>query len=99
MAIMQKIPTVSKRVSPLGACMTIAATLLCVASSAALATWLPGHARSSAGDKLPQISSAPEATPLAGPIAAQVAAPVAAPAPDHRMQPRASRAAQTTSSS
>jgi phage tail tape-measure protein len=98
MAIVQKIPTVSKRVSPLGAGMTIAVILLCVASAAAVATWLPGHARGSAGDELPQVSSAPEASPLAVPIAAPVAAPDAAPAPDHRMQPRVRRAAQTTSS-
>lgn len=94
MAIIQKIPTVSKRFSPLSAVAAISVILLCMAGTAAIAGWLPAH---QASPYLPPVSSAPQASPMADPIAAPVAAPVAAPAPDRSTQPRMRRAAQVTS--
>lgn len=91
MAIIQKIPTVSNRFSPLSAVAAISVILLCLAGTAAIAGWLPAH--QSAGAYLPPVSSAPEALPIAAPVAA----PAAAPAPDRSMQPRVRRAAQVTS--
>lgn len=90
MAIIQKIPTVSKRFSPLSAVAAVSVIVLCMAGTAAIAGWLPAH---QAGPYLPPVSSAPEASPIAAPVAA----PVAAPAPDRSMQPRVRRAAHVSS--
>ncbi len=92
MAIVQKIPTVSNRISPLSAAAAISVIVLCMAGTAAIAGWLPAH-QASPYLPLPPVSSAPEASPIAAPVAA----PVAAPAPDRSMQPRARRVSHVTS--
>lgn len=94
MAIIKKIPTVSNRFSALSAGAAISVIVLCMAATAAIAGWMPAHRNAAgAGDDLPPVSSAPEASPIAAPVAA----PVAAPAPDRSMQPRVRRAAHVTS--
>ncbi|CAN7610719.1 hypothetical protein LJR289_004467 [Pseudoduganella sp. LjRoot289] len=90
MAIIQKIPTVSNRFSPLSAMAAISVIMLCMAGTAAIAGWLPAH---QSNPYLPPVSSAPEVSPIAAPVAA----PVVAPAPDRSMQPRVRRASHLTS--